>query len=99
MSRAQAMHAHSLQAFRGEALKLSARAGAVLEWVVEHGPHTDREVMKGMGFTDMNSVRPRITELVDTGLLSQVGSKECPVTGKRVRVVGVPDPQRALFPC
>ncbi len=32
---------------------------------------TDREIKKGMGFDDMNQVRPRITELVKANALIQ----------------------------
>ncbi len=89
MSRPQAMHVNSLASYRAEEPKLSRRATAVLQWVSEHGPHTDREVMAGMGFTDMNSVRPRITELIDAHLLMEVGDVVCPTTRKKVRRVDI----------
>lgn len=98
MSRPQAMHEHSLEAYREEEAKLSARALAVLGWIRIHGPHTDREVMQGMGFTDMNAVRPRITELIDANKLMEVGAVRCLVTGKRVRRVDIRRPrQEPLF--
>lgn len=81
------MHDNSLAAYRAEGPKLSRRALAVLAWVAEHGPHTDREVMRGMGFTDPNAVRPRITELIDANKLMEVGDVTCPVTRKTVRRV------------
>jgi predicted HTH transcriptional regulator len=90
------VHANSLAAYEAEETKLSARAQAVLAWISQHGPHTDREVMKGMGFQEPNSVRPRITELIDAGKLMEVCSRRCPVTGKSVRVVDVRG-QRGLF--
>jgi predicted HTH transcriptional regulator len=83
------MHPHSLDAYRAEESKLSKRAEAVLTWITEHGPHTDREVMQGMGFTEPNAVRPRITELIDAGKLMEVCSVRCPVTGKTVRRVDI----------
>lgn len=83
------VHANSITAFHGEQPKLSKRAKAVLAWIEEHGPHTDREVMAGMGFTEPNAVRPRITELVDARHLEEVGNVTCPVTGKTVRRVDV----------
>lgn len=46
---------------------------------------TDRQMMHILGFTDMNSVRPRITELTDTGYLVEVDSVRDEVTGKTVR--------------
>jgi hypothetical protein len=45
--------------------------------------------MQGMGFSDMNSVRPRITELIEKAKLMEVGSIVCPVTKKRVRRVDI----------
>lgn len=96
------MHENSVQAFHAEEPKLSTRAAAILDWISEHGPHTDREVMEGMGFTDMNSVRPRITELIDLNKLMEVGKLQCPVTNHRVRRVDVrrarvPTVQEPLF--
>lgn len=46
---------------------------------------TDREVAKIMGFEDMNLCRPRITELVKSGLLAEVGKTRDFLTGKTVR--------------
>lgn len=83
------LHDNSLAAYRAEEAKLSRRAQAVLVWITEHGPHTDREVMRGMGFTDPNAVRPRITELIEAGKLMEVGDLRCPVTGKTVRRVDI----------
>ena len=94
MSRPQAMHQNSLAAYRVEEPRLSKRATAILAWITEAGPRTDRQVMQGMGFTDMNAVRPRITELIDAHLLMEVGDITCPVTGKRVRRVDIRRPRQ-----
>ena len=48
---------------------------------------TDRQVKEKLGLPDMNSVRPRITELIRSGTLREVGSVKCPTTKKTVRVV------------
>lgn len=50
---------------------------------------TDREVMVACGFTDPNAVRPRITELIEAGILVETASTECPVTHKTVRLVAL----------
>ena len=50
---------------------------------------SDRELMIRLGFTDMNSVRPRITEMVKEGLLEEVSNQEDPITKKVVRVVAL----------
>lgn len=91
-------HPNSLEAYASEEVKLSTRAQAILSWIELHGPHTDREVMVGMGFTDMNAVRPRVSELILAGRLMEVCSVKCEVTGKTVRKVDVRRArQEALF--
>lgn len=92
------VHDNSINAYRSEEVKLSKRAEAVLLWITEHGPHTDRQVMQGMGFTEPNSVRPRITELIDANKLMEVGNVTCPITKKTVRRVDIRRPrQEQLF--
>lgn len=81
------IHQHSRLAYHAELPRLSRRAAAIIAWLELHPCKTDREVMLGMGFTDMNSVRPRITEAIDRGALIDVAEKRCPVTGKTVRIV------------
>ena len=83
------MHDNSVGAYRAEEFKLSKRAQAIYDWVLVHGPHTDREIMQGMGFPDMNNVRPRITELIELRKFMEVGNVTCRVTGKPVRRVDI----------
>jgi hypothetical protein len=94
------MHEHSVAAFRAEEVKLGRRAQAIVAWIEEHGPHTDREIAYGMGFGEnLNAVRPRVTELVEEHKrLMQVCSRVDPVTRKTVRVVDIRRPrQPGLF--
>jgi len=85
---AHRIHDNSREAFHEEHDKLGRRAQAVLDWVKAHGPCTDRDVMRGLGFTDGNAVKPRISELVQRGLLEELHTKAiCPITHKRVRLV------------
>ena len=81
------VHPHSREAYHAELPKLSRRAQRIIAWIEAHPKVTDREVMLGLGYSDMNSVRPRITEAVDAGALVEVGEKRCQVTGKTVRIV------------
>lgn len=81
------IHQHSIEAFHVERGRLSRRTLRILDWIELHPCVTDREVMHGLGYSDMNAVRPRITEAVDAGALVEVGEKRCQVTGKTVRVV------------
>ncbi|MCY3021499.1 MAG: hypothetical protein NTW87_20995 [Planctomycetota bacterium] len=93
------MHQNSLAAYRQGTRELSTRAAQIMAWVLTNGPHTDREVAAGLGFHDLNAVRPRITELVAAGLLCELRNAKDDLTGKTVRVVSataatlpVPDP-------
>lgn len=90
------IHDNSIAAYHSEEPKLSNRAALIYIWIFENGPKTDREVMQGMGFPDMNNVRPRITELIEAARLMEVCSRRCPVTGKTVRVVDVRRPRGQL---
>lgn len=81
------VHQHSAEAYYSEQGKLSRRAQRILDWIELHPKVTDREVMIGLGFTDMNAVRPRITEAIEAGALIEVSAKRCSVTGKTVRIV------------
>jgi len=83
------MHDNSLEAYREETDALGARANAVYEWLKANGPATDRQVMVGLGFRDPNTVRPRITELIDSGLAIEVGSVRDHISNKTVRRVDV----------
>ena len=82
------VHPNSSQALRESAHELSQRAAAVLA-VYRRASHpmTDRDVKCLLGFADMNAVRPRITELIESGLLRECGRVKDAVTGKMVRVV------------
>lgn len=87
---AHRMHDNSIAAFHAEEVKLSAREEAIVAWITRHGPHTDRQVMRGMGFTDPNAVRPRITALLtEKRKLMEVGDVICEETGKKVRRVDI----------
>jgi hypothetical protein len=84
------VHANSRAAYFEAAGMISRRAQMVLDWVRANGRATDRQVMQGLGFTDGNAVKPRISELIQIGLLVEVGATRCHITGKTVRLVDVP---------
>lgn len=86
------MHTHSLASYRKAIAELGARAAAVRAWIEEHGPATDREVMSGMGFTDPNKVRPRISEMIKLGVLTEYNVPAME-NGRHVRVVWCAIPQ------
>jgi hypothetical protein len=83
------MHRHSLDAYvAGRVDLFPQRSRAILAWLDAHkSPATDREIREGLGFADMNAVRPRITELIAAGVLREVDAAKDPKTGKAVRRV------------
>lgn len=88
------MHRNSLTAYAEEEARLGSRAAQILALLRTDGPLTDRQVCARMGYADMNSVRPRITELIDNKLIEEVDDIRCPVTGKKVRQVAVKENQK-----
>ena len=59
--------------------------------VLERGPKTAREVMTALGYTDLNAVRPRLTELDRMGRIRQIGKEYDPVSERNVTVYSLPD--------
>lgn len=86
---AHRMHENSLDAHRSDIENFGHRAQIIYDYIRVFGPATDRQVMSGLGFTDMNACRPRISELLQHGLLIEVDDITDPITRKRVRRVQV----------
>lgn len=87
--REQRIHWNSREGLAGSKREMGDRARSILVWFRHHPGCTDRQC-KGVLFgdaADMNTVRPRITELVDDGLLEEVGRVTDPITQKHVRVI------------
>lgn len=95
-SRRQRMQVNSLLAYYdGRRHLFGNREQEVLSALEYAKDLTDREIMVALGYTDMNSVRPRINQLIEEGVISKTGDKDCPVTGKRVRTVSLgKDPRK-----
>lgn len=63
--------------------------------VLEHSvPLTNSEIAKELGW-GINRVTPRVKELRDMKLLTEMGRRKCGVTGFEVHVWGIP--QDTLF--
>ena len=78
------MHENSLEAYEEERERLRSRSQKILG--IYAGAMMDRDVKEALGFGDMNAVRPRITELVDKGLLVECGKTVDPSTRRTVRL-------------
>jgi len=71
-------------------LDREARKAAILQVYGKYSrPLTDREVAQELGFADMNGARPRITEMIGSGVLVEAGSVKDEVTGRSVRLVRI----------
>lgn len=99
------VHPHSSQAYAAVKARLSRRKRRVL-WTLARAtqPLTDRDVARGLGYADMNAVRPRITELIQDPdcPVEEVGERRDPETGRTVRLVAIveyatPGMQAKLF--
>ena len=90
----RAMHPHSLAAYHdGKTERFSRRAQEILAAIHELQTASDRHVCQRLGFSDMNAVRPRITELIRQGVLEECGETHDTVTDRMVRVVRVVPPR------
>lgn len=85
----RALHSHSLEALDAKGEELCGRKAKIVAWLRANGAASDRNVkdaLFGEG-ADMNTVRPRITELINSGVCHEVGSIVDSVTGLHVRLV------------
>jgi glutamate dehydrogenase/leucine dehydrogenase len=88
--RPQNVHQNSIATLSEERHRLGQRANEILAYFSRADvSKTDRAVMIGLGYTDMNAVRPRITELTGKGLLMETGGIRDTETGKPVRVSAI----------
>jgi hypothetical protein len=85
------MHANSLDAFKS--LNTGARRQAILEvYRASSCPLTDRDVGERLGFSDLNAVKPRITEAIKRGLLVECPSVPDHATKRTVRTATLAGP-------
>jgi len=88
------IHKNSKKALEEEKDKLSKRCKAVVFACDMLGVATDRQIKDYLKLPDMNGVRPRVTELIKLGLLSEHDSVKCDITDKTVRRVALTKPNK-----
>lgn len=83
------MHDNSLEAY--ESIRATLKGRQLEIWqILWKTPHmTDREILMAIGGTEMNQVRPRITELLKKDLIRETGSRICFHTGKKCRTLAL----------
>ena len=67
-------------------VKAPTRKKAILNYLNEKGPHTAEEIMSGMGFSDPNRVRPRLSEMKKDGLVKNPDKLLSPRTGRKTAI-------------
>lgn len=83
------IHQNSHKAYESIIDRLSGRHKEIWDAFASEGNQallTDRQVKNILGLEDMNSVRPRITEMIKKGVLMEESNTKCPITGKTVRI-------------
>jgi len=83
------IHNNSRKALASEKRNLSRRENEILGALLGLGEGTDREIKDILGYSDMNSVRPRISELRDKGFITEIKNKKDSISGKMVRVLAI----------
>ena len=90
------VHRNSVTAFKE--LDVSPRQEAILDVMEATGrPMTDRDIKNALGLADLNGARPRLTELVQKGILEECGDTKCFITGKTVRLLRIRQSQLEMF--
>lgn len=85
------VHPNSIAAcHEGRAVgEFSERAQEILAALRVMRVATDRQIAERCGYSHKSAVQPRITELVQRGVLTECGDVLDPITQKKVRVVRI----------
>ena len=86
-----AMHNNSLDAYHDLRTSVGIRQERVLTVIERHPDLTDRQILYKLDGREMNEVRPRISELIKLGLVTESGSSKCGYTGRTVRTLRAVD--------
>jgi hypothetical protein len=78
------MHTNSLEAYATTPRERAGLEHRIVGLMHDGKARTDREIAYELGHPE--PLRPRITNLIEQGILHEVGSKLCPVTHKTVRL-------------
>lgn len=80
---------NSLEAYFSILNDMPKRRAIIFRSIAYYGPSTDRMIMKRLGYSELNSVRPRITEMINDNVLIQIGSQVDAWTNRTVRIVDI----------
>ena len=80
------VHWNSISSYSAVLPSIGQRHQEIID-ILEDTSMTDRQIAEALGYSDLNAVRPRITELVQGGILRECGTTTCETTGRPVRLV------------
>lgn len=85
------IHANSMSAYQDLNSTQTAynRQKAIISCIRWFGPLTVSQIKEKLNFTERNQVAPRVTELLDMGILEELSSIKDPYSGRSVMVVGL----------
>lgn len=69
-----------------------SRRQNIILFILGDGEMTARQIAKAIGFTDLNQVKPRLTELMQAGVIDAIRKQRDPITGRNVSVYKRKDP-------
>ena len=77
-------HPNSRLSYHGTTYQRFSLTDKILGLMADGKARTDRQIASELAYFE--PLRPRVTELVDEGLLHEVGSTICETTGKQCRL-------------
>jgi hypothetical protein len=85
------VNSNSVVAYQEEKLlgRIDKRCADIKAALAVLGNATEREIKDHLKLSDMNSVRPRVTEMIKSGDLILTAHRRDTATGKSVRVVSL----------
>lgn len=69
-----------------------SRRQNIILFILGDNEMTARQIAKAIGFTDLNQVKPRLTELMQAGVIDAIRKQRDPITGRNVSVYKRKDP-------
>ncbi len=78
---------NAIDEYAARVASLTGRWRSIVLEVIEFGPGTDRDIEARMGCDYRSMVRPRISELLEVGILEELGRLAVAAGG---RIVGIP---------
>ncbi len=92
--RARRIATNTLESYHAGKLELFPQTERIVITTFQTvGTATDRDIALYLDYDDLNRVRPRITALLERGIIEKCGDTVCPFTGRTVRLCRLAQPE------